>query len=152
MLLLKTSRRIGLRKHGHWLPAFVVILVVAITVAGCTGSSGIIPMPTAGNANPDKHYSPGGELPYNQIAIPFPYADNFKNGQERWYLEIDTSGHLVVRVTWKGLEVASFPANGFGINPSTGKIALDGKGYTVVSTHLNYASTPNSGWVVLQEN
>lgn len=132
----------------HRLLGFLGVLFIGIILVGCAGADNVVPLP--GSA---KHYSPNGTpLEANQITMPFPYTDKYSSGEERWFLDRDTSNHLVLRVTWKNQDIATFPIDGIGVNPETGEIALGGKNYSVISVTLNSDELPTgSGWVTLQE-
>ena len=125
-----------------------VFFIIGILLIGCIGTPDVVPLPSSA-----KHYSPNETpLEVNQITIPFPYTDKFSNGEERWFLDRDTSNHLVLRITWKNQDFAFFPISKIGVNPVTGEIALGNKKYSVLSLTLNSDELPTgSGWVTLQE-
>ena len=63
----------------------------------------------------------------------------------------DTSGKVVLRVTWRGQTVFIFPVAGVGVNSVGGEIALGGKNYRIVGMTVNTVEVPNgSGWVTLE--
>ena len=116
-------------------------------LVGCTGNN-TIPLPISA-----KHYSPNGvSLDANQITIPFPYTDKYSTGEENWFLNRDSSNHLVLNVVWKNRKVAIFPLTGVGVNTVSGEIALGDNNYNVLSITLNSDELPTgSGWVTLQK-
>jgi hypothetical protein len=126
----------------------LAILFVTILFAGCSSVDNIVPLPSLA-----RHYSPNGMiLLENQITMPFPATDKFRGGEERWFLDADNVNHLILRVTWKGQDVATFPINGIGVTQGTGEIALGGKNFLVVDIYLNSDDLPDgSGLVTLQE-
>jgi hypothetical protein len=126
----------------------IVILMASIFMIACAADNETVPLPGVA-----KHFSPNGTLlEANQITMPFPHTDRFSSGEERWFLDRDTSGHLVLKIAWKNQDIASLPINGIGVTPETGEIALGGKNYDIINVNLNSDDLPNgSGWVTLQE-
>jgi len=125
----------------------LILLITGTYLVGCTGNN-TIPLP--GSA---KHDSPNGNsLDANQITIPFPYTDKYSSGEESWFLDRDSSNHLVLDVVWKNRKVATFPLFGIGVNTVNGEIALGDDNYNVLSITLNSDELPTgSGWVTLQK-
>ena len=124
----------------------ILLLVAAISLSGCASSNNVVPLPTSA-----KQFAPDGvTLESNQITIPFPYGDKFSNGEEQWLLDRDTSGHLILKVTWRSIEVATFPVDHIGLNQVSGQITLGRKDYNLISITVNNSSIPYDGWVILQ--
>jgi len=125
----------------------LILLITGMYLVGCTGNN-TIPLPISA-----KHYSPNGvSLDANQITIPFPYTDKYSTGEENWFLNRDSSNHLVLNVVWKNRKVAIFPLTGVGVNTVSGEIALGDNNYNVLSITLNSDELPTgSGWVTLQK-
>jgi hypothetical protein len=124
----------------------MVVFAAALGVAGCSQGNESAPLPSWA-----KHYAPSGTLEPNQLTIPFPSGDKFPNGEERWFLDRDMSGQLVLKVTWRDQTVFLLPVAGLGVNPAQSEIALGGKNYRVVSLTVNTVEVlTGSGWVTLE--
>lgn len=113
-----------------------VVFALTTLVIGCNSKLNNLPLPTSAK-----------EIADSQIAIPFPYKDKFPSRDEEWVLDRDSSNQMVLKVLFRGKEVALLPIDGIGNAQETGQILLGDKEYFVKTITLN--SDKSSGWVTI---
>ncbi|UWG98556.1 hypothetical protein LPY66_07065 [Dehalobacter sp. DCM] len=117
----------------------VIMLYLILLMFGRRSESNIPPLPISAKQTVE-----------GQIMIPFPYGDKFPSGDERWFLDRDTSNKFVLRVSFRSQDIGKFPVRNTGLNTLKGEITLGGIEYSVVSIYLN--NDELSGYMILHQN